>query len=181
MAGPSRFQLETERLTLVPLAHPDGDALHRLLTHPDVRRFLLDDVVVSREWTDEHIRRSTELFEAEGYGLWALREKDAATLRGFAGYAHFFEPPRLQLLYAVDPARWGRGLASEAARAVVRHGFERLGFAEVRASTDSPNVRSIRVLERLGMRFERATVEDGRETIHYVLERDGFEREGMGS
>lgn len=135
MTRASGFELETPRLALRPFAPEDVEDFHRVLTEPKVRRFLLDDSVVSRAWAEETIRRSTELFETAGYGLWAVRERGSTSLAGFAGYWHFFAPPQVQLLYGIAPAHWSRGFASEAARAVIRHGFEQLGFEEIRAAT----------------------------------------------
>lgn len=171
---PRAWELKTERLVLRPFESDDVEDLHRVLKKPAVRRFLLDDSVVSRAWVEATIRGSHKLFEAEGHGLWSVRERGDMSLAGFAGYWHFFDPPQLQLLYGLAPPYWGRGLAAEAARAVVRYGFERLGFEEIRAATDPPNIRSVGVLERLGMRLEQTTVVDGRETACYVLPREGY-------
>ena len=67
--------------------------------------------------------------------------------------ALLYEPPVLQLVYAVAPAHTGRAIAGEMARAVIKLAFSRHGFHEVRASTDEPNRASVRVLERLGMKL----------------------------
>jgi [ribosomal protein S5]-alanine N-acetyltransferase len=165
------FVVHTARLMLRPLAVRDATAFHRLLVEPSVRRYLLDDTIVSRAWAEHEIRQSRALFASTGCGLWSLRVLGRPALAGFAGYRYFLEPPELQLLYALDPAHWGHGLATEAAAALVRYGFERLGFAEIRAGTDEPNSASIRVLERLGMRFAERRLVDGKPTLIYVLRR----------
>jgi [ribosomal protein S5]-alanine N-acetyltransferase len=113
------WQLEAHRLSLRPFAPVDRDDLFALFYHPGVRRYLLDDKLVSIEWMDEAIQKSLHLFRSAGYGLWAARPKGAADIIGFAGYGFFYEPPELQLLYGLHPANWGQGLATEAARAVV--------------------------------------------------------------
>lgn len=125
-----------------------------------MRRYLLDGQIVSRAWVEDEIRRSAARFEAGGAGLWTLLERDAPRLVGFVGFRPFFEPPELQLLYGLAPEHWGRGLATEAARAAITYAFRDLGFPEVRAATDVPNAASIAVLERLGMHEWKRT-EDG--------------------
>jgi RimJ/RimL family protein N-acetyltransferase len=100
-----------------------------------------------------------------------VRLRGDERLIGFSGYRSFFDPPELQLLYGLDPRSWGQGIATEAARAVLRHGIDCLGLEEVRAATDRPNHASIAVLARLGMRLEREAVEDGRDTLFYVFDR----------
>jgi RimJ/RimL family protein N-acetyltransferase len=113
-----------------------------------------------------------------GYGLWGARLHDREELVGFGGFWHFHMPPKLELLYGIAPEYWNRGLATEIARALVRYGFEELGFTEVWASTDAPNVASARVLEKAGLRFERQAVVDGLETLFYCLPRSAFQPGG---
>jgi [ribosomal protein S5]-alanine N-acetyltransferase len=142
--------LTTERLELRPFRHGDADALHALFTDADVRRWLLDDTVVPREWVEAEIAGSEVRFGGGGCGLWTLREPPADAVIGFVGFRHFWDPPELELVYALRPARWGRGLATEAARAATAYAFDTLGLREVHAATDVPNAASIAVLERLG-------------------------------
>jgi ribosomal-protein-alanine N-acetyltransferase len=136
-----------------------------------VRRYLLDDELVSIEWVDEMIQKSLQLFTSAGYGLWAARRKGGADIIGFAGYGFLYEPPELQLLYGLHPASWGQGLATEAARDVVEYAFHDLGFDGIIASADPPNKASIGVMQRLGMSFDRQVIKSGRDTIYYRLVR----------
>ena len=103
-------------------------------------------------------------------GLYAaqLRE-EPSRLVGFVGFRFFYEPPVLQLVYAVAPAHTGRGIAGEMARAVIKLAFSRYGFHEVRASTDEPNRASVRVLERLGMKLIATEPGDRWTQLHFVL------------
>jgi RimJ/RimL family protein N-acetyltransferase len=165
--------LTTERLELRPFRLEDGEALHALFTDADVRRWLLDDTVVPRGWVDEEIAESEARFAAGGGGLWALREPPAESLIGFVGFRPFFEPAQMQLLYALLPAAWGRGLATEAATAATAYAFDTLGFEEVRAATDTPNTASIAVLERLGFREWTRSEEGPAGTVFFRL---GIER-----
>lgn len=148
-------RVETARLTLRPIRRSDVGELHGVLTNREVRRYLLDDELVGVEWVEEEVERSEALFGRLGCGLWAIRPRDAGSILGLVGFRHFFEPPELQLVYALLPSCWGRGLATEAAAAVVGYAFDELGFERVAAATDIPNEASIRVLERLGMELER--------------------------
>ena len=164
-------ELATDRLTLRPIGPDDADELLRVFRDAAVRRFLLDDTLVDREWVRGEIRRSREAFEAEGWGLWAARLHGRSRVAGFAGFRHFFDPPELQLLYGLTPDHWGQGLATEAARAVTDYAFDVLGFDRVIAATDVPNQASVRVMERLGMRFERRTDDGEGGTVYYRLDR----------
>lgn len=152
------FTLQTDRLTLTPVAEADLSELHALFTDADVRRYLLDETVVEWEWTVDVVDTSTVMFYDLGYGLWAVRERDRRPIIGFGGYWRFEHLPHpLQLIYGLLPAWWGRGLATEAARVMLHYGFDSVGFTEIIAATDAPNRASVRVMERLGMmHFETA-------------------------
>ncbi len=123
---------------------------------------------------EAEIRASRERFANLGAGIWALLPKDTNILAGFCGFRFFHDPPELQLLYGLAPSHWSGGLATEASRAVMRYAFEDLGFAEVVASTDAPNAASIRVMERLGMKFEKWITTGGLDTVYYKIERERF-------
>lgn len=166
--------LETPRLALVPFAPADRAALHRVFTDAHVRRYLLDDALVGLDWVDDEIAASAGRFAEGGAGLWSVRERGAAEIIGFTGFRPFFDPPELQLLYALLPEHWGRGLATEAARAAVAHAFGVLDFSRVVAAADRPNEPSIRVVKRLGMRLERETDDGQWGTVFYAIYREDW-------
>jgi ribosomal-protein-alanine N-acetyltransferase len=95
-------------------------------------------------------------------------------LIGFCGYRPFHDPPKLQLLYGFYPDQWSKGLATEAARAMIRFGLEALGLPSVIASADAPNTASLRVMEKAGMTFDRREMINGLDTISYSLVRQDF-------
>jgi RimJ/RimL family protein N-acetyltransferase len=166
--------IETERLRLRPLAAEDLDALHQLWTDADVRKYLWDDRVISREQAEEVIASSIESFEANGYGFWAVLPKDEEAIIGFCGFRLFGDAREIEILYGLAPSRWGRGLATEAARAMMRWGFEDHGFDSIYAGADPPNAASFRVMERLGMKHAKRTRIDDVEAIYYVLSKEDF-------
>jgi len=161
--------LTTERIELRPFAREDGEALHALFTDAEVRRWLLDGDVVPRAWVDDEIASSEARFARGWCGLWTIREPPSEAVVGFVGFRPFFNPPEQQLLYGLLPSHWGRGFATEAARAAVAHAFETLGFAEVRAATDVPNAASMEVLLRLGFEEWKRTEEGPAGTAFFRL------------
>jgi [ribosomal protein S5]-alanine N-acetyltransferase len=165
------YEITTERLHLLPFDAAKAQALHQLWTDPAVRRYLWDEKIISRHQTEEIIQNSGRLFREHGLGLWALEAREDKSLIGFGGCWFFREPPELEMVIGLKPEVWGKGLATEAGRALLGYAFERLGFCEVRASTDAANVASIRLMERLGMRHERRAVVGGLDTVFYQLSR----------
>ncbi len=168
-------RIETARLLLRPYTRDDLDALHRLWTGPDVRRYLFDDEILARQSVAAEIEHSLACFERHGFGQWAMFLKGHHALIGFCGYRSFHDPPEVQLIYGLAPDHWGQGLASEAARAMIRYGFETLGFDEIIASADAPNEASFRVMKKAGMTFQKRLLLDGLDTVYYVISRQDFE------
>ncbi|MVU76611.1 GNAT family N-acetyltransferase [Nocardia sp. ET3-3] len=164
--------LRTSRLTLSPLRGGDHDALLRLWRMPEVREFLFDGEVLSSAQVAAIIADSEKDFATENFGFWGLRETGVdEILLGTAGLRRLDGGPELEVVYSLDPGYRGRGLASEAAAAVVSYAFEVLGLDRVLAEIDEGNTASIAVVERLGMRaFETVPGVLG-PMIHYLLEK----------
>jgi ribosomal-protein-alanine N-acetyltransferase len=179
----SRFTViaRGSRIELRPFAARDAVALLAIFQDPAVRRYLLDDVIVSEEWVQQEIQSSDERFSRGSAGLWAIRLIRDETIIGFVGFREFFDPPQTQLLYGLLPQYWGHGFATEAATLACEHAFAVLGWSEVVAATDVPNDASIRVLERLGMRQTRATNDGPAGTVFYAVSRDEWLRRATSS
>jgi RimJ/RimL family protein N-acetyltransferase len=166
--------LETPRLWLRPFEPGDADALLAQWNDPEVNRFLFDGEPVAPETVRAQIEASRRSFEERGFGLFVLSLREAPLPIGFAGLRTFGEDRRVELLYALLPAWWGRGLATEAARAVLDWALSTLGLEEVWAGADPPNEASFRVMERLGMRFAEEVVMGGRPARYYRLTSSSF-------
>jgi len=148
--------LSTERLVLRPVTTDDHAALLAHWTQPDVRRFLFDGAALSAAEVTETIGESVADFAARGYGIWLIELGSGAALAGSAplvGTAGLrpLEESGLEIFYSLAPGAWGRGYATEAARAVVEYGLGPLGLPEVLAEVDEGNIASVAVVKRLGM------------------------------
>lgn len=158
--------LHTERCVLRPWAPDDAEVLGAILRDPTVRRYLLDDQLVDRHWVLTRIGDSWVRFAHGGFGMWTIGVDGAVV--GFVGFLPAHDPPVLELAYGLHPSHHGRGLATEAADAVISH-YVGAGHTPVRASTDEPNAASRRVLERLGFRLTDRTeaTEDLPAQLHF--------------
>ena len=142
--------LRTERLVLCPVTADDHAILLAHWAGPDVRRFLFDGAILSAAEITEAIENSTRDFGRAGYGLWLIHQKGGTDLVGTAGLRPL-EDLGLEIFYSLAPGSWGRGYATEAARAVLEHALGPAGLPEVLAEVDEGNTASIAVIERLGM------------------------------
>jgi len=162
------LDLSTDRLRLRPCSAADVDALYELWRLPDVRRYLLDDQLVDREWVVAYLADSIAA-SARGFGLWVLELKPGGELSGFVSLREIEKTAEVEIYYGLAPQFWGRGLAQEASQALIRHGFETLGLERIWIRTDTPNTASIRVAQRLGMK--PAEDPGGTALVSFVLER----------
>lgn len=156
-----RYQIDTPRLRIRPF-EPERDAgpFEAIASDPQVHRFIGD----GSRWTSGRV---AALFETQarhlasrGFALGALDERapgpgGVPTLVGMAGLAPLGSTREVEIGWWLRPDRWGRGYASEAGRAVLFHAFERLGLPRVVAIAHPENRASHRVMERLGLAFER--------------------------
>ena len=153
MTGPV---LSTERLRLRPFAREDIDALHAHWTQPDVRRYLWDGRVISREEAADVVEESVTGFAERRYGFWVIERAGIESLVGFAGLRPLPDDANeLELYYGLERVHWGSGFATEASRAVLRYGFDVLGLGRIYIRTDGPNAASVAVMERLGASYVR--------------------------
>jgi [ribosomal protein S5]-alanine N-acetyltransferase len=142
--------LRTARLLLTPLEPADLAPLHAHWNDPQVGRWLWDAEPVPTETVADLIATSTRTFATAGWGLWALRPAPGTPLIGVCGLAAFEPASGVELLYSLAPTHWSKGLATEAATAVLTYAFDTLALPEVHATTDDPNTASLRLLHRLG-------------------------------
>ena len=143
-------ELQSARLSLTPFAEADVVEVTSLLRQPGVRRYLLDDEIVAAETVAGFQRDSTADFAAGMPGIWAVRQLESPTLIGISGFRVFWDDMGPELVYAFDEGQWGRGYAQEAVSQTIDWAVTRAGFRRILASTDVPNVASVRVLRRLG-------------------------------
>jgi RimJ/RimL family protein N-acetyltransferase len=148
---PAGALLQTHHLTLRELTLADGPALSPILADPDVMRYSVRGVMTAHA-THEFIQWCMESYAESGFGPWAVIHKASGTLVGFCGLnqERVDGADEIELGYRLAPPFWGRGLATEAVRATLEHGFNVLGLGSVIAIVQTPNVASVRVIQKTG-------------------------------
>jgi len=151
--------LETERLILHRFTEDDVDNLFVLDNDPEVMRFLTGGRPTPREKIrDEVLPRFLHYYERfAGFGCWAAIEKSTGE---FLGWFEFrppegSRPGEVEFGYRLRRSAWGKGYATEGARALIHKGFTKLGVRRVRAETMAVNLASRRVMEKSGLTFVR--------------------------
>jgi RimJ/RimL family protein N-acetyltransferase len=167
-------EIETARLRLRHFTNNDLDALCALFSDPEVVRYLGIEAgsIFSRQECETMLHSSIAGWQKHGFGRWAVIDKRLDKFVGLCGWRSSDGTP--ELLYMLAKEFWGMGLATEAAGACVRYGFEQLHFASAFAITRPEHDASRRVLEKIGMSFEGVKLHTGIEAAVYTLSKDQF-------
>lgn len=155
---PLPSELRTERLLLRCWRPADREPFAAL--NADRRVMEHFPGMYSLEETDRMITRIEAHFAERGFGLWAVEIVGVAPFAGFIGLSvpRFEAPftPCVEIGWRLAAEHWGRGFATEGARAALKFGFDSLGLEEIVSFTVPENVRSRRVMEKLGMSHDPA-------------------------
>lgn len=143
--------IRTERLHLRRWREADREPFAAMNADPPVVEHLQGPL--SRERSDDFVDRIVRHWTDHGWGLWAVEVPDVAPFIGYVGLwpADDVAPGMVEVGWRLARAHWGHGYATEAARESLRFGFEEVGLDEIVSFTVPQNVRSIRVMERIGL------------------------------
>ena len=144
-------QIETPRLLLRELRREDAEAVFRLFSDPAVMRYHDMDVFTSGEQAQALIERQRQRFEQKERFRWGLALKEPDTIIGTGGYVAWNRMwYHAELGYNLASPYWGQGLMTEALRAMISFGFERMGLHRIEAEVMPENEASLRLLRKLG-------------------------------
>jgi len=172
-------QLVTDRLLLRLWRDSDVEPFANMCADPIVMAHFPS--TATRDQTEQAIQRFRCNFNERKFGLWAIELKETQEFLGFVGLivpsfeSHF--TPCVEIGWRLAKEFWGNGYAPEAAREAIRDGFERVGLSELVSMTATTNLKSIRVMEKIGMTrnplddFDHPNVSQGHRLRRHVLYR----------
>jgi len=150
--------IRTDRLLLRRWRDDDLVPFAELNSDPEVMAYM--PARLDRRESDAFAARIREQLDQRGFGLWAVEVPEAASFIGYVGLSNprftAAFTPCVEVGWRLARAHWGRGYATEAARAALAFGFGHVGLEEIVSFTVPANWRSIAVMERLGMRHDPA-------------------------
>lgn len=165
--------LETPRLLLRRFLPSDLESLLPIYADPEVMRFIGKGVRTRAE-TEAALARMIGHWERHGFGMWAVVDRAQGILLGRCGLQHLDHTPEVELGYTLARACWGRGIATEAARASLKYGFETVGLERIVGVTRHQNLASRRVLEKVGLRFEKEAHFYQADCLYFAIARDAW-------
>jgi [ribosomal protein S5]-alanine N-acetyltransferase len=147
--------LETERLILRKMVLNDAEAVFAYASNSEVSRYTLWETHRSIEDSRAFLEFATQKYENGGEPDWGIVYRGNGCLVGACGLVNWeAEHARAEVGFVLSREYWGRGLMSEAVRAILRFGFERMNLNRIEARCIAENAASARVMEKVGMVYE---------------------------
>jgi ribosomal-protein-alanine N-acetyltransferase len=167
--------IETARLFLRPFSSADlENYTQHIFADAEVMRYLPKRDLTPRERAERTLTVFAEHWLLYGFGVWAVTDKVTGHFIGHCGLGQVPEAGEVEVLYSLGRAYWGRGLATEAARASVRFGFSTAKLTRLIALAVPENIASRRVMEHLGFEYEKDAHYFGLDLAYYTLQREHF-------
>ncbi|MBD1822301.1 GNAT family N-acetyltransferase [Cyanobacteria bacterium FACHB-DQ100] len=166
-------ELETERLWLRQFRREDLDRMAEIFGDPVVMRFIASGTK-TRSQLEAEFPMILQRYNCSEFGMWAVVEKASQTLLGRCGLIYLDGTPEIELGYALDKAYWNRGIATEASIACLRFGFEQVGLERVVAISQPENLASQRVMQKVGMTFEKNAHYYKTDVVYYAISKNEF-------
>lgn len=171
--------IQTSRLILREWQEKDLEPFAKLNADPRVREFFPG--LMSREESDRSVKLMSDHIAKYGWGFWAVSLRESDAFIGLIGLqnvhfeAHF--TPAVEIGWRLAFDHWGKGYATEGAKAALAYGFETLNLNEIVSFTAVENMRSRHIMEKIGMHheskddFDHPKIPEGRPLRRHVLYR----------
>jgi len=161
--------VETERLTLRGFTAADVDAMLAIYADPEVAQFItFDGKPQNREYVWRVMTNMAGHWALRGYGMWAVEEKQTGALIGHVGPYYPEGWPGQEIGWTIAREHWGKGYATEAARASLDYAARTLRWPRVIHIINPLNVRSITIAEKIGSKKDGVWNREGKELLIYA-------------
>ncbi|MBW4555212.1 MAG: GNAT family N-acetyltransferase [Trichormus sp. ATA11-4-KO1] len=165
-------QLDTQRLILRELRATDFDAYAQMCNDPEVMRYIGTGKPLSRSESWRNMAMIVGHWQLRGYGMWAVEQRQSSEMIGRIGCWQPEGWPGFEIGWSLRRAYWGRGLATEGAKAAIDYAFQELKQSHVISLIRPENVASIRVAQKLGEKLQGTTEILGNEVVIYGISRE---------
>lgn len=168
-------EIETLRLHLRQFTLDDRDELFHIYSYPELFKYMSNEKPLLVEQVRAVINTFTESWQKNQFGVWAVVYKKYQKLIGHCGFKFLENTQEVQIGYLLLSSYWGRGLATEAASAVMKYGFEVAKLERIVAIAKPENIASRRVMEKIGMTYEKDAYYYDNSVVYYSLSREAYE------
>ncbi len=169
--------IETDRLLLRPFEDSDFEDVYEFNSNLEVHKYTGDEIITSLDRAKEIIKEIWHKdYNKYGYGRLATIYKPDNKLIGFTGLKYMPEIGETDIGYRYLPAYWGKGIATEASKAVLKYGFETLNLERIIGIAFPENIPSCKVLEKIGLSLYKVGDFDGDGGTYnwYEIEKEAY-------
>lgn len=174
------YTIETPRLLLRRFTLDDLDDLYRIYNHPDLIKYISEKKPLCLEDTRAAINSTVQHWQKYRFGVSAVIHKTYQKLIGHCGLKFLENTSLVQLGYLLLPSYWGNGLGTEAAKAVLDYGFEVAALEKIVAIAKPENLASRRVMEKIGMNYEKDAYYYKNYVVYYSISRQAYRLKAEG-
>lgn len=146
--------LETKRLTLRELNINDSENFYNLNLNPNVIKYTGNSAFKNIDEAKDFLENYQD-YQLNGFGRWAVIEKSKKEFLGWCGLKYDRNLDETDIGFRFFEEHWNKGFATESAKACIDYGFENLNLKTIIGRAISENIASIKVLEKIGLKFER--------------------------
>ena len=168
--------IETERLIFRPFTEEDLPKLVEQRSDPDVNRYLGGPARQNAEALATRLKFYMDCYDKFGFGSCAMLWKETGEMIGTAGIQPLEDTGEIEVGYSIIKPYWGLGIGTEAAKGWMAYGFNTAGLERIVAIAVEENTASRRIMEKLGMRYEKTEIHYGEPCAFYAISKEEFFR-----
>ncbi|KAF3889151.1 MULTISPECIES: GNAT family N-acetyltransferase [Nostocales] len=165
-------EIETARLRLRHFSQNDFQDLYRLYSDAEVMKYLS---MRTREQTQASLSKQIQHWQQHNFGMWAVVERESGKIIGRCGLGFLDNTSEVELGYVFDKSYWNRGIATEASKATLKYGFLEAKLERIVAIAKPENTASVRVIQKVGMTYQKSTRYYGHDVVYYAITRDEWQ------
>ena len=162
-------EIETDRLVLRPLRREDFEPYARIMGAREVGYWFPKGDGYTREESEKSLNAILKHWSKHDFGIWAITDKTNGVLIGRCGLNFIDETSEVEVDFVLAPNSWGKGYGTEAAKAALEYGFQKLNLQNIIALAKPENIASRRVIEKIGMQFKRNAEYWGITCVYYSI------------
>jgi len=165
---------DTPRLRFRRFTPDDLHALAAIRSDPDVMKYVGPGRAESIDQVQAKLEKVNAHWDLHAFGYWALIDRASGNLAGWCGLSYLEDTEDIEIGYGLAKAYWGKGLATEAAAAVMKYGFVQLRLDRIVAVAYPENIPSQVIMKKLGMKYVKTARFIGGEWVYYVIDREEY-------
>ena len=167
-------EIATNRLLLRPLRKDDLETYAKIMGAREVGYWFPKGDGYTREESEKSLDAILKHWGKHGFGIWAIIDKSNGLLIGRCGLNLIAETSEVEVDFVLTPNSWRKGYATEAARAALDYGFQKLELRNIIALAKPDNTASRRVIEKIGMQFRRNAQYWGITCAYYTISKSQY-------